>query len=46
MTNSVPMDFAARLEGVPEPSIFALWLVGGLGILPLARRLVERISRA
>lgn len=38
MTNTVPMDFAARLEGVPEPSIFALSLAGG-GLLILARRL-------
>jgi hypothetical protein len=39
LTNTVPMDFGARMYGVPEPSAFALLLVGGLGILTLARRL-------
>ena len=40
MTNSPPMDFAARMEAtVPEPSTMALSVCGGLGLLILARRL-------
>ena len=42
LTNTVPMDFAARFfanQTIPEPSTLALSLVGGLGILTLARRL-------
>jgi len=42
LTNSVPMDFAAEMyanENVPEPSMLALSLAGGLGILTLVRRL-------
>jgi hypothetical protein len=37
-TNSVPMDFAAVMQ-TPEPSTLWLSLLGGLGILALARRL-------
>jgi hypothetical protein len=38
LTNSVgPMDFGARMYGVPEPSSLVLSLVGGLGILALRR---------
>jgi hypothetical protein len=41
MTNSVgPMDFGARLDAtVPEPSVLALSVFGGLGLLIVARRL-------
>jgi hypothetical protein len=39
MTNTVPMDFAARMEAVPEPSMLAISLAGGLGILTMLRRL-------
>jgi hypothetical protein len=37
-TNSVPMDFAARLDAVPEPSAAFLAVLGGLGILIILRR--------
>jgi hypothetical protein len=37
-TNTVPMDFAAKMV-TPEPSTLSLSLLGGLGILALARRL-------
>jgi hypothetical protein len=40
MTNSVPMDFAAKMDAmVPEPSSLALSLLGGMGILFVMRRL-------
>lgn len=39
LTNTVPMDFAAKFEAVPEPSTMILSLCGGLGILTLACRL-------
>jgi hypothetical protein len=42
LTNVVPMDFAARFEAnatVPEPATLTLSILGGLGILTLARRL-------
>ena len=42
LTNTVPMDFGARFYAVPEPSSLALSLIGGLGILTLARRLRRR----
>lgn len=41
LTNVVPMDFAAKMDAnatVPEPSLLALSLVGGLGLRTLARR--------
>jgi hypothetical protein len=41
-TNSYPMDFAARFyanQTVPEPSAVTLSIMGGLGLLTLARRL-------
>jgi hypothetical protein len=39
LTNVVPMDFAAKMDAtVPEPSILVLSLVGGMGLLTLARR--------
>ncbi len=42
LTNSVPMDFAARMEAtVPEPSSAALAVFGGLGAL-LIRHLLRR----
>jgi hypothetical protein len=42
MTNTVPMDFGARFYAestIPEPSTVTLSILGGLGILTLARRL-------
>jgi len=41
MTNSLAstMNFAARVSAVPEPSVLALSLAGGLGILVMVRRL-------
>ncbi len=42
MTNSVPMDFAARMYAnaqIPEPSSLAFSILGGLGLLAFARRL-------
>ena len=42
LTNTVPMDFAARMYAnatIPEPSSLTLSLLGGLGILAFARRL-------
>jgi hypothetical protein len=40
LTNTVPMDFAARMYAqVPEPSAVTLSIIGGLGILTLVRRL-------
>jgi hypothetical protein len=39
VTNSVPVDFAAKMQAVPEPSTLALSILGGVGILALARRL-------
>jgi hypothetical protein len=42
LTNTVPMDFAARFyanQTVPEPSAVTLSIMGGLGLLTLARRL-------
>ena len=39
MTNTVPMDFAAKFDAVPEPSSMVLALCGGLGLLTLAGRL-------
>ena len=41
LTNTVPMDFAAKMEAsqVPEPSVAALSLVSGLGLLAFAYRL-------
>lgn len=37
-TNTVPVDFAARITGVPEPSSLTLALVGGLGLFFATRR--------
>jgi hypothetical protein len=37
-TNSVAMDFAARLDAVPEPSAVLLAALGGLGLLTFLRR--------
>jgi hypothetical protein len=37
-TNSVAMDFAARLDAVPEPSAALLAALGGLGLLIFLRR--------
>jgi MYXO-CTERM domain-containing protein len=34
----VNMDFAARIQGVPEPSMFAFFALGGLGLLARLRR--------
>ena len=43
MTNSLPMDFAARMGAtVPEPSTVALSVFGGLGLLVFARRFGRR----
>ena len=45
LTNSVPMDFGARMWAqVPEPAVAMLSIVGGLGILSLnlARRLCRK----
>ena len=42
MTNSVPMDFAAQFNAIPEPSVLTLSVVGGLGILGFAYRLRRR----
>ncbi|MEI6395291.1 MAG: PEP-CTERM sorting domain-containing protein [Verrucomicrobiota bacterium] len=41
MTNSITpiMNFAAVVSAVPEPSVLALSLAGGLGILVMVRRL-------
>jgi len=42
LTNTVPMDFAAKMDAsqtVPEPSAVALSLLGGLGLLGLGYRL-------
>jgi hypothetical protein len=40
LTNTVPMDFGARMWAeIPEPSVATLSIIGGLGILSLARRL-------
>ena len=39
LTNTVPMDFAAKFDAVPEPSSMVLALCGGLGLLVLAGRL-------
>jgi hypothetical protein len=40
LTNTVPMDFAARFTAIiPEPSAVTLSIMGGLGLLTLARRL-------
>ena len=42
LTNSVPMDFAARMDAnanIPEPSVVTLAMLGGLGILGFANRL-------
>ena len=39
LTNSVPVNFAARFEGtVPEPSVIGLSLLGGIAALATARR--------
>ena len=41
LTNTLPVDFAARMEAnaqIPEPSALALLLAGGLGIMTLVRR--------
>jgi hypothetical protein len=50
LTNGVPMDFAARMEAnatIPEPSVAALSLIGGLGIIGMSCRLrrKERLIR-
>jgi hypothetical protein len=37
-TNTVAMNFAATMDAIPEPSVLALLLAGGLGILTLVRR--------
>jgi hypothetical protein len=42
LTNSIPMDFAAQFNAEmtsPEPSVLALSVVGGLGILAFGSRL-------
>jgi hypothetical protein len=42
LTNGVPMDFAARMDAnptIPEPSAWALSLIGGLSLLIMVRRL-------
>lgn len=38
-TNTVPMNFAAKFEAVPEPSTVLFGILGGLGILIATRRL-------
>jgi hypothetical protein len=39
LTNSAPMDFAARLEATtPEPSAIALLVCGAVGLLAARRR--------
>jgi hypothetical protein len=39
LTNSVPVNFAARFDGtVPEPSVIGLSLLGGIAALATARR--------
>ena len=46
MTNSGPVDFAAVMQAsgtaVPEPSTLALSILGGLGLLMVARRVRRR----
>ena len=44
LTNSVPMDFAARMEAqqIPEPSVIALSVLSGFGALGFAYRLRGR----
>lgn len=42
LTNSLPMDFAAKMDAnanIPEPSAVTLAMLGGLGILGFANRL-------
>jgi hypothetical protein len=39
LTNSLTMDFAAKMVATPEPSALALSVFGGLGLLIAARRL-------
>jgi len=36
-TNTVPMNFAATFSATPEPSVFALAISGGLGLLAVRR---------
>jgi hypothetical protein len=40
LTNTVPMDFAARMEAatIPEPTTLTLTVLGGFGLLFLSRR--------
>lgn len=44
LTNTVPVDFAAVMQAnlVPEPSTLVLSILGGLGLLIVARRVRER----
>ncbi len=42
LTNSLPMNFAARIEAVPEPSSVALLVLGGLGLFGARLRLRRR----
>jgi hypothetical protein len=36
---TTPMNFAARVSAVPEPSVWLLWIAGGLcGLILLRRR--------